>query len=163
MKDVKIFHDEGSIELSIIEEYEKNSIYRFPMEYKVLISKHNALNLVCDTFEFIDPNGNKNGSGIVFLGYETERNYNDILHLDSRSEDNPIPNHMVVFGEDAGGNMIAFDYRENKNTNNPKVTFIYHDWTDDNTEEFSSGYYQTAFIADSFEEFMDNLYCTEDD
>ena len=157
MKRVSVFHDEGEIDIGIVNQYERQTGYVFPALYKRLISQHNALYPENDSFGFLDQNGGKCTSSIVFYGYDTERTCNDILYLEQRSSDHPLPPHVVVFGRDGGGNMVAFDYSDNPKGDNPKVIFVYHDRLDGNQQEFEGGYYITAYVADSFGEFMDIL------
>lgn len=60
-------------------------------------------------------------------------------------------NKILPFGSDAGGYFFCFDYREN--STDPKIVL----WIRDNPEG-----YDIAYLADSFEEFLNSLKSAEE-
>ncbi len=61
-----------------------------------------------------------------------------------------LPNKVIPFGRDAGGNMICFDYRKDKN--NPTVVFWNHEVASQDVEK------SIKFISNTFEEFLSMLH-----
>ncbi|MFX7295227.1 SMI1/KNR4 family protein, partial [Acinetobacter baumannii] len=60
--------------------------------------------------------------------------------------------NMVIIGDCAGGDLIAFDYRDNLNTDEPVITLIYHD--DLIAISPTQDKLRTIKIADSFNSFI---------
>ncbi len=166
MQELIVYRDKGTIDISIIERYEKKTGYRFPKTYKELLSKHNGLYPENNNFIFPDtrikyPDDNQPESDIVFLRfyeYPTGLDNSNIEDYFVRNDDNALKPHTIVFGENAAGDMIAFDYSDNPKGDNPKIIYVYHDEWDDDISEFVHGYNKTEFIANSFEEFIDMLF-----
>jgi len=167
MKKLKVYRDEGPIDISIIEKYEEEIGYKFPKAYKELISKHNGLYPENNAIVFPDSQDGSASACFVFLTYfenPSESNGDDITRYSLiRDEDNALRPHTVVFGDTGAGDMIAFDYSDNPNGDNPRIVFIWHDDWDDDTTEFVDGYRKTKFIANSFEEFIDCLVFDDDE
>ena len=68
--------------------------------------------------------------------------------IEYRFEDGLIP-----FGDNGGGDMICFDYRHDKTTNNPPIVIWNHDMGFD---------HRVVFVANNFEEFINMLHEPED-
>ena len=168
MQELKVWFDEGIIDISIIERYEKKTGYKFPKAYKKILSKHNGLHPKNNNFIFTEEGLNNTSkyanypeSDIVFLRYYENPTVFDSYNIENyliRDDDNALKPHTIIFGENGGGDYIAFDYSDNLTGDSPKIVFIYHDETDGDTTEFIYGYAKTEFIANSFEEFIDMLF-----
>ena len=154
MKEIEIFDDEGPVDISIIEKFEKQIGYSLPVSYKELLSKHNALYPEEGSFDFVFKE-KSNTHSFVFLGYGDEvESYEQI----SRSQQTEYCyEHIVVFGETPNGDYICFDYRADPTTNNPPVVVMLHDYPDENDMMM------VCPVADNFEAFIDSLYKWEDD
>lgn len=72
MENLRIWHDEGSVSRSIIENFAQQSGVSFPETYIALISKYDYLYPEDNIFDFIDNCGNQDERDIVFLGYKNE-------------------------------------------------------------------------------------------
>ena len=70
------------------------------------------------------------------------------LPIEYRFEDGLIP-----FGENGGGDMICFDYRNDKTTDNPPIVIWNHDM---------GLKHRVVFIANNFDEFINMLHEPED-
>lgn len=80
-------------------------------------------------------------------------NYHDIIN---RYKEPPegFPEGLVAFARDGGGNRTCFDYRKDPNTANPPIVFWW----------IGGGLYgDIDHLADSFDEFIENLELQEDD
>jgi hypothetical protein len=96
---------------------------------------------------YYDPFGSKYNQQEYFVSYK------DLVN----QYYNPpefFPDNLVAFGVSGGGNRTCFDYRKDKNTNNPPVVYwiIGHDIGED-----------VSFVANNFEEFIKMLREPEDD
>jgi len=165
MRVLNIDSDEGEIDIAIIEEFEKYIGFCLPHNYKRLISKHNGLYPLEDSYDFINVYGKKDKGAVFFRNYlqiEEEGKFDGdamdkSLHIGD-PEYYGIPG-LVDFGGYGNGDYICFDYRDNLKTCNPKVVHVYHD---DYTKNEDGTLSMTVnFVANSFEEFIDMLY--EDD
>lgn len=56
---------------------------------------------------------------------------------------------LIPFGENGGGDMICFDYRKNKNTDDSPIVIWNHDMGLD---------HKVVFVANNSEEFVNMLY-----
>lgn len=65
-----------------------------------------------------------------------------------------FPENLVAFAEDGGGNRTCFDYRSNTSSSNPPVVHWNHEASVDE---------DVSFIANNFDEFIENLELWEDD
>ena len=160
MRKLSIMFDDGKVDMSTIEEFEKDIGFCLPMNYKKLISEHNGLDPVEECYEFINVYGDKYEGAIVFISFGNDT-IKDSMYISQRISDPVyygIPN-LVAFGDFGNGDVICFDYRDDPKTCNPKVVHVYHD---DYTENEDGTFSMTVnFVANSFEEFIDMLY--EDD
>ena len=162
MRKLNIYHDDGEIDISIIEEFEKHSGFCFPLNYKNLLSKHNGLYPVEDSYDFINAYSKKDKGAIFFKHYlqvGDEGKFDGDAMQQSLHISDPIyygTPGLIDFGGYANGDYICFDYRHDPKTCNPKVVHVYHD---DYTENEDGTFSMTVnFVANSFEEFIDMLY-----
>ncbi|MEB3754233.1 SMI1/KNR4 family protein [Acinetobacter sp. MD2(2019)] len=167
---IDVSRDHGQIDRKIIENYAKSIGYKFPQSYVELLSKHNGLTPQKNYFEFLDHNNEITDRVVYFYSYgyeeieiwdeEDRKKYEDSIKKYEAIEFNQPDEHMyefmyknmVIFGECAGGDQIAFDYRDNLNTDEPHITLIYHD----DLIEISptENKLRTIKLADSFISFM---------
>ena len=68
MKNYRVYKDNGSVDAIFIEKFEEEMGYQFPIDYKVLISSHNALRLEEDCFD-IKFEGKSDSRDIFFYGF----------------------------------------------------------------------------------------------
>ena len=64
-----------------------------------------------------------------------------------------LPKGLVAFGEDGGGNLTCFDYREGKHLLDPPIVF----WDHEECEGEN-----VFFVANTFKEFLEKLEPDED-
>ncbi len=74
MQELIVYRDKGTIDINVIERYEKKIGYKFPKTYKELLSKHNGLYPENNNFILPDtlikyPDDNYPDSDIVFLRF----------------------------------------------------------------------------------------------
>ena len=142
---IDVSRDHGLIDRKIIENYAKSIGYKFPKSYVELLSKHNGLTPQKNYFEFLDHNNEITDRDVYFYSYgyeeieiwdeEDRKKYEDsikkyeAIELHQPDEDmyEFMDKHIVIFGECAGGDLLAFDYRDELNTDEPPITLIYHD------------------------------------
>lgn len=152
MKKIKIYRDSGPVDTSELDKFELMTGYRFPRQYRELLSKHNALYPQEPDFTFVDQStGKRDIRDITFFGF------GDLLPDYSRitfAQGHDIYGHqgLVTFGISANGDYICFDYRHASQTNHPKIVVMLHDRSDETNKMLVN------FIAESFEEFVDMLH-----
>ncbi|MDN5100110.1 SMI1/KNR4 family protein [Aliarcobacter butzleri] len=158
MKKLDIYRDEGIVNEEIIEEYENKIGYKFPIKYKELLSKHNAIRFEQDCFDFLNIYNQNDERDISF--YAFQHSYLDPLYCNgfvgNQIGDDYFPKELVDFGGCANGDIVCFDYRDNPRTDNPKIVLVYHDDYIEN--EDGASHMVVNFVANSFEEFIDMLY-----
>ncbi len=162
MKDFTIYRDKGSIDNEVINEFENKIGFCLPQSYKELISKHDGLRIVENSFDFVNIYGKKDERDLNFLSFQpidtkySPKGYYIPMEDFQVSECDYGIKGLVAFGDCANGDRICFDYRNNPKTCNPKVVLVYHD---DYTENENGTTSMTVnFVANSFEEFIDILY-----
>lgn len=169
--DIAAFSDYGEIDAKIIENYAETLGFKFPKSYVQLLSKHNGLTPEKNYFQFLDHNDEITDRVISFYSYGYEKieiwdeddrkKYNEsikeyeAIELNQPEEymyDEYMYKNMVIIGDCAGGDLIAFDYRDNLNTDEPAITLIYHD--DLIAISPTQDKLRTIKIADSFNFFI---------
>ncbi|WP_428634932.1 SMI1/KNR4 family protein [Sedimenticola sp.] len=157
MKEIKIFHDSGAIDISLISSFENKMNCIFPGNYKKLLSEHNELYPDESNFKFVNAiDGEVDSRDVTFLGYGPGvTNASNIEWFQDHDVYGRVG--VVVIGIAANGDYICFDYRSAPKTDNPPVVVMLHDYYDDDGKMF------ICSVADSFEEFMDSLYKPEDE
>jgi hypothetical protein len=154
-----IRRDNGEIDPKVIKELEAKLCVSLPRVYVAFVSKHNGASLnTKDCFNF-NRGGLKSSSGIAFLNVlKIIDDIESLLHQTTEDENDPNPfkfyhyfsKWLVPFGENGGGDFVCFDYRENNDTDSPKIIFWRHD-------AWNSGE-RISFVANNFEEFIKMLY-----
>jgi len=135
-----------------------------------LLSKHNGLTPQNNYFEFLDHNNEFTDRDVYFYSYgyeeieiwdeEDRKKYEDSIKKDEAIELNQpdeymyefMDKHIVIFGECAGGDLLAFDYRDDLDTDEPPITLIYHD--DLIQISPTENKLRTIKLADNFTSFM---------
>ncbi|WP_017401457.1 SMI1/KNR4 family protein, partial [Acinetobacter schindleri] len=121
-------------------------------------------------FEFLDHNNEFTDRDVYFYSYgyeeieiwdeEDRKKYEDSIKKDEAIELNQpdeymyefMDKHIVIFGECAGGDLLAFDYRDDLDTDEPPITLIYHD--DLIQISPTENKLRTIKLADNFTSFM---------
>ncbi len=122
------------IENLSIEKLEKLLGVNFPESYKKIVLEHNGACIIPDAFK-------------VSENIESINNFHDV-EKDYQFSDERLPSKIVPFARDAGDNQICFDFREEG-----KVKIVFWNYE---IERIDNG--ALAFIADSFDEFLDMLF-----
>ena len=153
-----IRRDFGKASINEIQRIETIKNIVLPTLYKDFISIHNEASLHRDVFDYNDPNrgGSQNSDGISFENVEEILENIDLLQYGEESDWDikyRFEDGLIPFGENGGGDMICFDYRKNKDTDNPPIVIWNHDMGLEN---------RVVFIADNFEEFVNILHEPED-
>ena len=107
---------------------------------------------ICSDFEYYDSYYKCNVEQSIggFLGFEDEE-YNIIDSYLSPPEF--FPSGLIAFAENGGGDLVCFDYREDKNRSDPPIVYWNH--------EADVGK-DVSFVAKNFDEFIGMLKEPED-
>ena len=152
--------DEGKISETFIKQIEKKYNISLPVSYSSFIIEHNGACLFARIFDYQDPNigvYKRNSSSIAFESVE------DILfHIENiKAGEEPdwddmykFEDGLIPFGDNGGGDMICFDYRKDRSTDNPPIVIWNHDMGLE---------HRVVFIANNFEEFINMLHKCEDE
>ena len=153
-----VLTDYGKGHLDFIVNVENCFHVKLPDAYIKFILAHNGASLVNDVFDYDDPNykDGRNADALAFMKVEAIQLRIDTVKsgeepdwpIEYRFEDGLIP-----FGDNGGGDMICFDYRHDKTTNNPPIVIWNHDMGFD---------HRVVFVANNFEEFINMLHEPED-
>jgi cell wall assembly regulator SMI1 len=154
LENENILTDYGEVSIDIINELENKHKIILPNRYTEFIIKHDGASLNIDHFEYNDPNydDGKGSNSIAFLNIVYIQKCIDNIQsgeepdwdIKYRFEDGLIP-----FGDNGGGDKICFDYRCNRNTDNPPIVIWNHDMGLE---------HRVVFIANNFEEFINMLH-----
>jgi cell wall assembly regulator SMI1 len=149
-----VFQDCGQVRRKEVDKIEQKLNVKFPTMYKEFIGLHNGADLNARIFDYFDTARNRiTSNSIGFKPIETiERTINS---LKRQSIDDPdyFFEKLIPFGENGGGDLICFNYR-NHGRDNPPIIIWSHD-VSDNSKRIS-------FIANNFEEFINMLHEPED-
>lgn len=148
-----IIRDEGSISIEVVRKLEKIHNLVLPKKYVNFITMHNGARISARVFDYFDPNiEEKNSDAVHFNRVEKIQDLITLLKYDEEP-DWPVEylfeDGLIPFGDNGGGDMICFDYRTNRATDNPPVVIWNHDMGLE---------YRVVFIAKNFEEFVNMLY-----
>ncbi|MDR1163486.1 MAG: SMI1/KNR4 family protein [Candidatus Accumulibacter sp.] len=153
MRHLNVLWDQGSIDISAIERFERKIGYRFPENYKKLLSAHDHLMIEEDTFKFKNIYGKEDARDVAFYGYGQT-----CLEKIENSQNFGIYGYegIVAIGRSANGDQVCFDYRHDPTTTEPHVVLVYHD--DSIIDESGDEKMAVNFVAPNFEAFVDMLY-----
>lgn len=135
-------------EPSEIEKVESFFGVKFPKEYIQCVIVNHGEVPDWDTFDF---EGHSEACFGELLSFNPEQS-NYILKVYDILKDR-LPDRVIPFANDPGGNYICFDYR---NKFNPTVVYWDHELAFLKKENF------IVFICDTFQELLDKLYEYED-
>jgi hypothetical protein len=167
----KIKQPENSLSIQEIEQTEKTLKVSLPLQYKNFLLKHNGGRPEPDKFD-IDWTKDQIHSEVrqecsedwrssmfgCFLSiHEGESSH--LLEYNQVSFENRIPKETIAIAYDAGGNLILLGISGQQTG---KVLFWakdYENWESDDEIENVSWYDNIGFLADSFDEFLnEKLY-----
>jgi hypothetical protein len=151
---LKIYRDEGVLSVYVIHLFEKFYKIKLPRLYIMLIVQHNGARLDNSYFDYNDPNY-KDGKGSNSIAFEKFENIDCSIDTIKSGEETDwdikyrFEDGLIPFGDNGGGDLICFDYRKNRDTDNPPIVIWNHDMGLE---------HRVVFIANSFEEFVDMLH-----
>lgn len=135
--------------------WEVESIFEveLPEDFKKIINENNA---GYPEKEGFDTSLSKERVFGNLLDFNLNEEFNIIRTFNQVKE--LLPVKTFPFGVDPGGNFICFDYRNSERV--PQIIFLKHEgYLDEDGNEC----YNTEFIANSFNEFINQLYDPEED
>ncbi len=161
MNNIDVSSDDGSVDIAVIESFEKEIGYCLPQNYKVLIASHDWLYPAQNSFDFINVYAQQDSRDIAFFGYGKEATRYSENITDNQDFDVYGYEGIIAFGCSANGDYICFDYRHDPKTCEPRVVLMYHD---DYVEDANGNAHMVVNdVAPSFEAFIDMLYKYEDE
>lgn len=124
----------NEIELAIVEELEQELDIKFPEKYKKLIIHNNGASVL--PFDFM-------------VGDLVE-SINNFFPVDEKYYfiDDNLPERVIPFARDAGGNKICFDYRKKE-----VIEIVFWDHGSPKNDGLN-----IKFVACSFDDFMSMLF-----
>ena len=128
--------------------------YKFPLEYKELLSKNNALIPDEQWFDF-QFNGKPDTRDVSFFGFGGAVDSDEHIEY-FQQESEYCHDHIIIIGGSANGDYICFDYRDNLKSNCPSVALMLHDYPDENNKML------ICPVAERFEKFVNLLYKDDD-
>jgi cell wall assembly regulator SMI1 len=137
-----------------IQEIERALGVEFPSSFREIIqSCHGGTPVERREFFYRDPTIGKMASGLgALLTLNLDDELSGILEtVHSMTSTGRLPDKVIPFAEDGGGDLICLDYREDPD--HPKVVY----WSHEEEPERS-----IIPLADSFAEFLDELLPPED-
>lgn len=161
MKNIDVSSDDGSLDIEVIEGFEKKIGYCLPRSYKDIISKHDWLYPVQNIFDLATLDGRQSNRDVSFYGYgEKSTRYSENI-ADNQDFDVYGYEGIIAFGCSANGDYICFDYRHDPKTCEPSVVLMYHD--DYIEDERGNAHMVVNEVASTFEAFIDLLYKYEEE
>ncbi|MCT9977764.1 SMI1/KNR4 family protein [Acinetobacter sp. I-MWF] len=153
MDDLSIQYDFGHTDLKLINHFERKMKISLPNSFVKLLSKHNGVKFLNNSFNYTDLEGNFEESSVSFccFGNVSSTNIDDFQDFDIYGYEN-----IVTFGLNGGGDYIAFDYRQNPTTDNPSIVIMYHDEYIKDAK--GDDKMRVIKIADSFDDFLKLLH-----
>ncbi len=128
-------------------EFENSNKIKLPKDYIDILLNHHGSRVFPSDFS-IHIDGEKEEYSIdAFLElHKDDGEFGSIIdYMEILREDNGLPERVIPFGIDAGGNLVCLDYQDSEI--DPKIVF----WKHDENRGFD-------YISVSFYEFMNNLY-----
>jgi hypothetical protein len=154
-----IRRDEGEISFDFINQIENKYAVKLPKRYVDFITKHNGACLYARVFNYMDPNRASNEFNSNSIAFDSVEEI--LIHIENiQSGEEPdwdikyrFEDGLIPFGDNGGGDLICFDYRKNRDTDNPPIVIWNHDMGFE---------HRVVFIANSFEEFINMLHEPKD-
>lgn len=147
MKRITWLFTDKSVDEKTISEIEKSFGIKFPQDYKECVLQNNGGCPKPDNFDFSD----ENEGGAVFnnlLSFTGDFNIEVVYEFSKES----LPNGIIPFARDPFGNLLCFDYRQDKNK--PGIVFFDHEEQGEDSIEL---------ICNTFTELLDKLYFLENE
>ena len=143
-----------SVEISKIENFEKDNHIVLDTIYKCFLNKENGGEPLKNIFIY---NFKKNLFSDIdcFFGIDKDKNFD--LKFQNNFYKNRIPKNMIAIAEDCVTNLILLSV---KGDDYGKVYYWDHEMEANNGEE--ADYSNLTFLANSFGEFIDNLKSEDD-
>lgn len=155
---MQIFDDNGQVSLEKINDVEKLLGYSFPTNYVKLVKEHDALSPIENIFDFINIYNKPDERDLNFLSFKSDHLDGDMIS--NQDNVNDLDNYgikdLVVFGICANGDYICFDYRENRDSSEPKIVLVYHDDFIDYDDGAST--MVVNHVAENFDDFLNLLH-----
>jgi cell wall assembly regulator SMI1 len=128
-----------------IDALERTLGVKFPPDFRRVIQRcHGGVPVERSAFHYEDPSIGTTGSGIGALMTLYPDDTDGILTtLRLLSIDEQLPDKVIPFADDGGGDMMCLDYREDPD--HPKVVYWSHEEEKDKS---------IIFLADTFTEFL---------
>lgn len=144
----------GSADPAIIDKYEKRLGYKFPEDYKAIVSAYNGAFVDDkDSYQFYSNLTKANetyGLGLLYAFGECN-SIEETMEYSLANRPFGFSDGLVSFAREGGGDLLCFDYRETASAETPKVVVWHLDGEPGTVEE-------SSFVANSFGEFLDKLY-----
>jgi cell wall assembly regulator SMI1 len=153
---IKQVNPYGATSPELIAQFEARWGVSLPAEYKAFLLKSNGGASKPNVFEV--PEWHAQGSSLLmFFGVHDDPGYS----LDSacKSYDERVPADLIPIATDAGGNNICLGW---KGERKGKVYFWDHEDELDEDGDFVTDYRNVYLVANSLQEFLDNLMTYED-
>jgi hypothetical protein len=127
--------------------------YKLPQLYIKLIKSCDGGAPKKDEFKYY--NNYRGKISMSCIGSFLQLNDNDSLSFFGYFSDPPefFPQGLVAFADTGGGDLICFDYRQDKDNLDPPIVYWFH--------EVAGTGKDVSFIAKNFEEFIGMLYLDE--
>nr|WP_181002759.1 SMI1/KNR4 family protein [Massilia sp. H27-R4] len=144
----------GSIDSSIVDGWEKRIGVKFPRDYQKIVEKYNgAYVLDKEAYEFYSNFSQSDATHELGLMHALGGDVDSVTEtMEWSLEHKPFgfPSELVSFARDGGGNLLCFDYRDNKYNSEPTIVLWHIDGQPGSGRELSC-------IAFTFNEFLDML------
>ena len=150
-QNLNIMYDFGPIDVEVIENFEQDKKINFPLSYKNLMTSHNGVQFIENSFEYSDSNNEIGESSIGFCCFGKELGGDHIENC--QDQDIYGQDRIVIFGLNGCGDYIGFDYRSD--VNNPKVVLMYHDQYI--KDQHGQPKLKLVEVSDSFDNFLSLL------
>ena len=154
-QNLNIMYDFGPIDVEVIENFEQDKKINFPLSYKNLMTCHNGVQFIENSFEYFDSNNEVGESSIAFCCFGQGVGGDHIENC----QDQDIYGHdrIVIFGLNGCGDYIGFDY--GSDVNHPKVVLMYHDQYI--KDQYGQPKLKLLEVCDSFDNFLSLLGLVE--
>jgi cell wall assembly regulator SMI1 len=120
----------------------------FPIDFVECVKKCNGGNPKRSDFKYVDPDWGPRVSCVgALLSFDLGRRYNILESCKLLS--GQLPENIIPFAEDGGGNYICFDYREKPDSNSPKVVYWHHE------KQLEKS---ITYLSESFTDFLARLF-----
>lgn len=146
-----MLNNNGTLQENFLETHEQFFNFKFPKDYRDFLLEYNGG--ITKNTVFLFKNDPEDGSILDRLfGFTPAKNQNILIYF--RNYQNRIPNNTFPIGYDPGGNLVLLSV---KGPDRGKVYFWDHEREADSSQGEKPSYDNLTLIADSFDEFINNL------